>query len=119
MLFLSGEQIVAWLSNTDEQGLPITSELTSSFENAYWICSTRFPFRAYLRMISFTSSLEVSRLMVMFRMARETLGVGTRTEFAVNLPESCGSTFFKALSAPFSVITIFIAAERPRRYFLW
>ena len=37
---------------------------------------------------SFTSSFEVSRFTVMFRIASETFGVGTRTEFAVNLPDN-------------------------------
>ena len=52
-------------------------------------------------------------------MARETLGVGTLTAFAVSLPTNSGSTCPTALPAPVSVMTIFRAALLPRLSFLW
>ena len=52
-------------------------------------------------------------------MASETSGVGTRMELPVSLPSSSGSALATALAAPVSVMTMFSAAERPRRSPLW
>ena len=49
----------------------------------------------------------------------DTFGVGTRMELPVSLPASSGSALATALAAPVSVITMFSAAERPRRSPLW
>ena len=49
----------------------------------------------------------------------DTSGVGTRMELPVSLPSSSGSALATALAAPVSVITMFSAAERPRRSPLW
>ena len=51
-------------------------------------------------------------------MAKEPLGVGTRTALAVNLSCNSGITLVTAFPAPVEVMTIFTAAERPRRGFL-
>ncbi|MNE76030.1 hypothetical protein D3C80_1722410 [compost metagenome] len=49
------------------------------------------------------------------RIANEPFGVGTRTAVAVNLSFRSGITFVTAAPAPVEVITMLIAAERPRR----
>ncbi len=56
-----------------------------------------------------------SRLMI----ASEPFGVGTRTAFAVNLSFRLGIALVTALPAPVLVITMLMAALRPRRGFLW
>ena len=50
--------------------------------------------------------------------AKETLGVGTLIELAVNFPSSSGNTCPTAEPAPVSVITRFKAALRPLLDFL-
>ncbi len=45
----------------------------------------------------------------------DTSGVGTRIALPVSLPFITGSALATALAAPVSVMTMFRAAERPRR----
>ena len=52
-------------------------------------------------------------------MATEPSGIGTRTEEPVILPVKAGNTSFRAELAPEEVMTILVAAPRPRRSFLW
>ena len=51
-------------------------------------------------------------------MARDPLGVGTLTAFAVNLLSKLGITFVTAFPAPVSVMTMLTAADLPRRAFV-
>ena len=52
-------------------------------------------------------------------MASDPLGVGTRTALAVSLSFRLGMALVTALPAPVLVITMLMAALRPRRGFLW
>ena len=119
MSFLSFDTIVALLSYTEGQLLPTISAETNSCEAEYFICSIESPYIAAFLIMSLRSSTEVSFFTVRLRIARDALGVGTLTAFAVNLPSKLGIAYTTALPAPVSVITIFRGADLPLLYFLW
>ena len=60
-------------------------------------------------------TLVVSFSKLRLNIAMETLGIGTRIAFPVNLPSSAGSALATALAAPVLVRTIFNGPLRPRR----
>ena len=68
---------------------------------------------------SFNSSLVVLVERLKFRIAIETLGIGTLTALPVSFPASSGTTCTTAFAAPVSVSTIFRTADLPRRLPLW
>ena len=73
---------------------------------------------------AYQARFDILAFMVVFlptsklRTTSEPLGTGTRIAFEVSLPARLGKAFATALPAPVSVITMFKAAARPRRYFL-
>src|SRR5690606_16998744 len=118
-LRLSLLTMVALLSNTLQQVSPMMSLLTSSGSIWKWIWFTSSPFSAAWRINSFICSSVTSFFTVRFMMARDPFGVGTRTALAVSLSFRLGMALLTAVPAPVLVITILIAALRPRRGPLW